>query len=126
MAGEEEGDDVTVNPMPKPSASASTSQPMTMSERIPSIRYDTGLSVATVRNHSISIRFRGMAMDDRKRKTKNTGNRLWTASPEPVRSAAKAPRAPNPIEIRMEKAMSTTAPAGPVARRTPTSSPTPR
>ena len=112
--------------MPKPSASASASQPMMMSERIPSIRYETGLSVATVRNQSISIRFRGMAIDERKRKTKNTGNRLWTASPEPVRSAAKAPSAPNPIEISIEKTSSTTAPAGPVARRTPTSSPTAR
>ena len=63
--------------------------------RIPSIRYETGLIVATVRNHSISIRFRGRFIDERKRKTKKSGKSAWIASPEPVRSARKAPIAPN-------------------------------
>ena len=34
------------------------------------------------------------------RKTKKSGKRLWTASPEPVRSAAKAPSAPKPSAMR--------------------------
>ena len=35
-------------------------------------------------------------IEDRKSRTKNSGNRPWTASPEPVRSAAAQPIAPNP------------------------------
>ena len=50
--------------------------------------------VATSRNQRASIRFRGIAIEEMNRKTKKTGNRLWTASPEPVRSAAKMPSAP--------------------------------
>ena len=65
--------------------------------RIPSIRYEIGLNVATVRNQSCSIRFRGRFMDERKSPTKRSGKRPCTASPEPVRSAKNAPSAPNAI-----------------------------
>ena len=76
---------------PNPSASACASQPVMIRLRIPSIRYETGLIVATVRNQSISIRFRGRFIDEMNRKTKKSGKSAWIASPEPVRSARNAP-----------------------------------
>ena len=44
-----------------------------------------------------------MFIDEMNRKTKKTGKRLCTASPEPVRSAANAPSAPKPIETMTAK-----------------------
>ena len=55
--------------------------------RTHSIRYETGFTVATKRNQSTPIRFRGVFIEERKRKTKSSGKRPWIASPEPVRSA---------------------------------------
>src|SRR5262249_29204955 len=49
--------------IPNPSASASASQPTTIRLRTPSIRYETGLPVATQRNQSTLIRLRGIAID---------------------------------------------------------------
>ena len=46
-----------------------------------------------VRNHSCSISGRGSACEDRKRKTKKTGNSPCTASPEPARRPTNAPSA---------------------------------
>ena len=60
---------------PKPSASACASQPTMIRLRTLSSRYETGLAVAASRNHVISIRFRGMFIDEVKRKTKNAGKR---------------------------------------------------
>ena len=84
----------------RPSASACGSQPTMIRLRMPSIRYETGFSVAAVRNQSISIRLRGMFIEEMNRKTNSTGKSPWTASPEPVRSAANAPSAPNASTIR--------------------------
>src|SRR6266571_1966182 len=51
-----------------------------------------------------------MFIDERNRNTKNAGKRLCTASPEPVRSAAKAPSAPKPSDTSKAKAKSTSTP----------------
>jgi hypothetical protein len=110
--------------MPKPSASASPSKPMMIRLRTLSIRYETGFTVATSRNQVISIRFRGRFIDERNRKTKKAGKRLCTASPEPVRRAANAPRAPKPRVTRSMKASRTRTPRNPDASRTPTINPT--
>ena len=83
--------------------------------RMPSIRYETGLIVATVRNQSISIRFRGRFIDERKRKTKKSGNSAWIASPEPVRSARKAPIAPKPSAIRTPRKTMAKTPSTPLS-----------
>ena len=83
---------------PKPSASAWTSQPVMIRLRTHSIMYETGLSVAAIRNHSTSIRFRGVFIEEMKRKTKSTGKSAWIVSPEPVRNASQAPSAPNASE----------------------------
>ncbi len=89
--------------------------------RTPSIRYETGFSVAAVRNQSISIRFRGISIDEMKRKTKRTGNRPWTASPEPVRSASEdAERAEAERDEEREDEQHERSPATPAAKRTPT------
>ena len=64
--------------------------------------------VATVRNQSSSIRFRGRFIDERKRKTKRSGKSPWTASPEPVRSARTAPSAPKPSAIDGARTIRTT------------------
>ena len=63
------------------------SQPLMIRLRTHSIRYETGLMVATKRNQSTAIRLRGVFIEERKRKTKRTGKSPWIASPEPVRSA---------------------------------------
>ena len=49
------------------------------------------MALATAWNQSVWIRSSGSAIEERKRKTKKTGKRPWTASPEPVRRAAKRP-----------------------------------
>jgi hypothetical protein len=94
--------------------------------RTHSIRYETGFAVATARNQSISIRFRGRFIDERNRKTKKSGKRPCTASPEPVRSAANAPSDPKPSETSAENTKRRSPPRIPDSRRTPTASPTPR
>ena len=109
--------------MPKPSSSACASQPVMIRLRMPSIRYDTGLNVATVRNQSVSIRFRGKFIEDRKRRTKRSGKSPCTASPDPVRSAKNAPSALNETAISVASASSTNAPATPVSSLTPKASP---
>ena len=75
--------------------------------RTHSIRYETGFAVAASRNHVTAIRFRGMFIDEMKRKTKKSGKTPWTASPEPVRSATKAPSAPKPSVTRNANAKRT-------------------
>src|SRR5207247_6574842 len=110
--------------IPKPSASASPSQPVMIRLLTHSSRYETGFAVAKSRNQVIEIRFRGMFIEERKRKTKKAGKRLCTASPEPVRSAARAPSAPKPSETRIAKAKSTSTPRNPDSSRTPTMRPT--
>ena len=57
---------------------------------------ETGLTEARNRNQSTPIRFRGVFIEEMKRKTKSTGKNPWIASPEPVRSARKEPSAPKP------------------------------
>ena len=52
--------------------------------RTHSIMYETGFSVAAIRNHSTPIRFRGAFIEEMKRNTKRTGKSAWIASPEPV------------------------------------------
>src|SRR5918996_625830 len=111
---------------PNPSASACPSQPVTIRLRSPSIRYETGLIVATMRNQSISIRFRGRFMDERKRKTKRSGNIACTASPVPVRSARTAPIAPKAMATRTARKTTTKRPATPLSGRTPAARPTVR
>jgi hypothetical protein len=86
--------------MPKPSARASVSQPVMIRPRTHSIRYETGFSVASVRNQSTAMRSRGVFIDEMKRKTKSTGKSPWIDSPEPVRSARNEPSAPNPSATR--------------------------
>ena len=44
-------------------------------------------------------RLRGRLLEDRKMNTKNSGKRPWTASPEPVCSAAAQPSAPKPTAV---------------------------
>ena len=92
--------------------------------RTHSIRYETGFTLATKRNQSTSIRSRGVFIEERKRKTKRSGKRPWIASPEPVRSARKTPRAPKLIEITAAKTKSMRIPSAPAAKWTPTISPT--
>jgi hypothetical protein len=94
--------------------------------RTPSIKYETGFAVAATRNQSISIRSRGMFIEEMNRKTKNAGKRPWTASPEPVRSAAVAPIAPKPSRINPASNSSTIIPSTPAWKSTPIASPTPR
>jgi hypothetical protein len=92
--------------------------------RTHSIRYETGFTLATKRNQSTSIRFRGVFIEERKRKTKRSGNRPWIASPEPVRRARKRPIAPKLTEITAEKRNSTRIPSAPAAKSTPMIRPT--
>ena len=47
--------------------------------------YETGLSVAAMRNQSTPMRLRGVFIEEMKRKTKSTGKSAWIVSPEPVR-----------------------------------------
>ena len=110
--------------IPNPSARASPSQPVMISPRMFSSRYETGFAVAAARNQSTSIRFRGRFIDEMNRNTKKTGKRPWTASPEPVRSAAKQPTAPKPSTTSRVNTNRTTIPSGPDLKRTPTASPT--
>ena len=63
-----------------------------------------------LRNQSVWIRSRGSAIDERKRKTKKSGKRPCTASPEPVRSAAKRPIEPKPSVIETTSMTMTSAP----------------
>ena len=91
--------------------------------RIPSIRYETGLIVVTVRNQSISIRFRGRFIEDRKRKTKKSGKSAWIASPEPVRRARNAPIAPNASATRTPRRTMRKTPGTPLSGRTPATMP---
>ena len=111
---------------PKASASACQSQPAMIKLRRPSIRYEIGLKVATIRNQSVSIKFRGRFIDDRKRPTKSSGKRPCTASPDPVRSAKNAPNAPKAIATVVASTSRTIAPVTPVSRRTPMMSATAR
>ena len=92
--------------------------------RILSSRYETGFAVAAARNQSTSIRLRGRFIDEMNRNTKKTGKRPWTASPEPVRSAAKQPTAPKPSTTSSVKTNRTAIPSGPDLKRTPTARPT--
>ena len=82
--------------------------------------------MATSRNQSVWMRSRGRLIDDRKRKTKKTGNIPWTASPEPVRSAMKRPMEPNPIAMRVARATITRTPRTPAAKLAPAATPTMR
>jgi hypothetical protein len=82
------------------------------------------LIVAIVRNHSCSIRFLGIEIELKKRRTKRSGKVPWTASPEPVRIAMNIPIPPNPIEIRIESAKRTGTPSGPAANPAPAIRPT--
>ncbi len=86
----------------------------------------TGLAVATARNQSVWIRSSGSAIAEMKRKTKKTGKRLCTASPEPVRSAAKRPIEPKPTVIETARATIVSAPARPVVSSAPAIRPTVR
>ena len=108
---------------PNASASACQSQPAMIRLRSPSIRYEIGLNVATVRNQSCSIRFLGRFMDERKSPTKRSGKRPCTASPEPVLSAKNAPSAPNAIATAVARMIRTTPPTIPDSSRTPTINP---
>jgi hypothetical protein len=67
---------------------------------------------------------RGAFIDEMKRKTNRSGKRPWIASPEPVRSARKTPRAPKPTETSAANARMTRMPSAPEAKSTPTARPT--
>ena len=79
-----------------------------------------------VRNQSVWIRSRGRLIEDRNRETKNSGNIVCTASPEPVRSATNAPSDPNPTDITIDRARMVSAPPGPAAKPAPAATPTSR
>ena len=102
------------------SASASPFHPSMIRLRMPSIRYETGLTFAAQRNQSASIRLRGKFIDEMSRKTNNTGKSPWTASPEPVRSAMNRPAPPKAIAIATARRSSIAIPAAPDSRCTPT------
>src|SRR3954454_20270541 len=104
---------------PKPSMIVSQFQSSITSERTASIRYETGLIVATQRNQSVSMKSRGMFSDERKRKTKKTGKSPCTASVEPVRSAAQQPNDAKASAIIASSTSRTSAPPTPVSNRTP-------
>ena len=87
---------------------------------MPSISYETGFRVAIQRNQSASIRFRGRFSDERNSATKKSGKSPRTASDEPVRSATAVPRAPNERQTSDARAISTSTPAGPAWKWTPT------
>src|SRR5258705_472977 len=70
-------------------------------------------------NQSVSSRSSGSDIAERKRKTKKTGKSPWTASPEPVRSAAKRPIVPKATVIETESATITRAPPKPAASSAP-------
>ncbi len=55
--------------------------------------------------------------------TKNSGNSPCTASPEPVRSAATHPSAPNPVAASEPSAISTSTPHPPAAMWAPAITP---
>jgi hypothetical protein len=67
-----------------------------------------------------------MFIDERNRKTKKTGNSPWTASVEPVRSAAHVPNEANASAITVSSTSSRNAPPTPVSRCTPKANPTRR
>ena len=90
--------------------------------RTASMRYETGLIVAIARNQSTSMRFRGAFIDDMNRKMNSTGKSAWIASPDPVRSAMKAPSIPKPAAIRVARTRITTTPATPDSISTPKAS----
>src|SRR4029453_15917176 len=112
--------------IPKPSASASPFQPSITRLLIAPIRKETGFSDAAPRNTPVSIRFRGRFIDEMNRKTKKSGKRLCTASVEPVRSAARAPKDPKAKTIRTASTKITNTPAAPDSNLTPMTSPTVR
>src|SRR5207237_9495993 len=98
-------------PTAKPRPIVSQRQCWITSDRTASIRYETGFAVATHRNQVVAIRLRGMFIDERKRKTKNTGKRPWTASVDPVRNAAQLPNDANARAIIASSTSSSSAPA---------------
>src|SRR5581483_6233918 len=102
------------------SAIASPFQPSMIRARSPSIRYETGFTLASQRNQSASIRFRGKFIEERSRNAKSSGNRPCTDSPVPVRRAMKTPTAPKPIAIAIARASRTTTPPAPEAGCTST------
>src|SRR5262249_26432272 len=55
------------------SPSAVGFQPSMIRLRRPSIMYETGLSVAAIRNQVVSMRFRGRFIDEMKRRKKSSG-----------------------------------------------------
>ena len=84
------------------------------------------MTLATAWNQSVCSRLSGSAIVERKRKTKKTGKRPCTASPEPVRSAAKRPIEPKATVIETERATITSAPPKPAASSAPAIKPTSR
>ena len=86
--------------------------------------YETGFSVAAMRNQSTPMRFRGAFIDEMNRNTKRTGKSAWIVSPEPVRYARKAPSAPNESATIAPYRTRTAIPAGPDSKCTPAVRPT--
>ena len=84
----------------------------------------TGLAAATSWNHCVCSSSSGSDIAEMKRKTKKTGKRLCTASPEPVRKAAKSPIEPKATVIETERAMIVSAPPIPVTSSAPAIRPT--
>src|SRR5581483_9123538 len=106
--------------MANASPTASPFQPSITRLRIPSIRYETGFTVASQRNQSASIRFRGKFIEETSRNMNRRGKRPCTASPDPVRSAMNRPTAPKPKAIATARTRMTATPAGPLCGWTPT------
>ena len=67
-----------------------------------------------------------MFIDDRKRKTKNTGKSPCTASVEPVRRAAQLPSAAKPSAIATSSNKIISAPPKPLSSLTPNATATTR
>ena len=76
-----------------------------------------------IRNQSCSISSRGSELDDRNRKTKNSGKTPCTASPEPVRNPMNEPSDANASAISSASTSSTSTPAKPVSKCRPAAKP---
>src|SRR5918995_3148085 len=113
-------------PTANPSPIASQFHPSITSARTDSIRYETGFALAAHLNQSVSIRLRGMFIDEMNRKTKKTGKSPWTTSVDPLRSAAHVPMPAKPSAITSSSRSRSAAPPMPLSRRTPNARPTAR
>ena len=76
------------------------------------------------RNQSCSISGRGKLIEDRKSRTKNSGKKPCTVSPEPERSPTNAPSAANASATSIASASSAGMPSRPASKSMPAAKPT--